>query len=169
MLAKGSTSSLLQVQSQKLGFYFCWFILSDYGSLTNIHGAFWHYELWLSRHMELGSYMFSGFFLVHMQWFIFCVHEPLLKRRHSQTPQMCNIRQNVSTGQEGNAAEIRIEYLLFFFYKLKMSDRQVQETCLANTIVSDNFFRKIFRIFCFLVWEGGGGGVCGLRRFWDRE
>ena len=57
-------------------------------------------------------------------------------RRHSQTPQMWSIRQNVSTGQEGNAAEIRIEY--DFFSSLKITIRELKEVYLACIMVTDN-------------------------------
>ena len=44
-------------------------------------------------------------------------------RRHSQTPQMWSIRQNVSTGQEGNAAEKKREY---DFLSQQITDMQVE-------------------------------------------
>ena len=72
-------------------------------------------------------------------------------RRHSQTPQMWSIRQNVSTGQEGNAAEIRIEYDCFL---LKITIREVKEVYLACIMVTDNV-KKSKKIFTCIEEEGG--------------
>ena len=109
--------------------------------------------------MELGSHMFSEFFLVHMQWFIFCVHEPLLKRRHSQTPQMWNIRQNVSTGQDGNAAEIRREYD-FSLNKLLIRKWRLFDNLKGLDIT---YYQKTIQLFWLFCW--GVGIVAKWRSF----
>ena len=107
----------------------------------------------------LGPHMFSWFFLAHMQWFIFCVHEPLLMRRHSQTPQMWNIRQNVSTGQEGNAAEIRSEYD-FSLNKLLIRKWRLFDNLKGLDIT---YYQKTIQLFWLFCW--GVGIVAKLRPF----